>query len=224
MDAAPEVRSPEAGPSAASDVRQADEDAPEGSIDSSHAIATEQITNDHSHQQTGQNEPIDSPPTLTTFSGSSIGPATGQNEPITLPFPIRTSSMSGTGNGAASQSGAASSQPHDDPPPDMQHAVAAYETAHTGVSLPEPLSLSEHPAIESSRESTSQRSGRRSVAQTSESGTMRQSQMQGDDGSSVEFALPRWQPDAEVTYCPICHAQFSFFVRKHHCRFVMLLT
>lgn len=31
-------------------------------------------------------------------------------------------------------------------------------------------------------------------------------------------ALPRWQPDAEVTYCPICHTQFSFFVRKHHCR------
>lgn len=29
---------------------------------------------------------------------------------------------------------------------------------------------------------------------------------------------PRWQPDAEVTYCPICNAQFSIFVRKHHCR------
>ncbi|KAH8905163.1 FYVE-domain-containing protein [Coniochaeta sp. PMI_546] len=31
-------------------------------------------------------------------------------------------------------------------------------------------------------------------------------------------SLPRWQPDAEVTYCPICHTQFSFFIRKHHCR------
>ncbi|RKL29514.1 hypothetical protein BFJ72_g11994 [Fusarium proliferatum] len=29
---------------------------------------------------------------------------------------------------------------------------------------------------------------------------------------------PRWQPDNEVTYCPICHTQFSFFIRKHHCR------
>jgi hypothetical protein len=29
---------------------------------------------------------------------------------------------------------------------------------------------------------------------------------------------PRWVPDAEVTYCPICQTQFSFFVRKHHCR------
>jgi hypothetical protein len=33
-----------------------------------------------------------------------------------------------------------------------------------------------------------------------------------------DVILPRWQPDAEVTYCPICRTQFSFFVRKHHCR------
>jgi hypothetical protein len=31
--------------------------------------------------------------------------------------------------------------------------------------------------------------------------------------------LPRWQPDGEVTYCPICRTQFSIFVRKHHCRY-----
>lgn len=33
---------------------------------------------------------------------------------------------------------------------------------------------------------------------------------------------PRWQPDAEVTYCPICRTQFNFFIRKHHCRQVFL--
>ncbi|KAI1486348.1 FYVE zinc finger-domain-containing protein [Biscogniauxia mediterranea] len=33
-----------------------------------------------------------------------------------------------------------------------------------------------------------------------------------------DFVVPRWQPDAEVTYCPICRTQFSIFVRKHHCR------
>ncbi|XWW97134.1 hypothetical protein V2A60_005115 [Cordyceps javanica] len=33
-----------------------------------------------------------------------------------------------------------------------------------------------------------------------------------------EFSLPRWQPDAEVTLCPICNTQFSIWVRKHHCR------
>jgi len=36
-----------------------------------------------------------------------------------------------------------------------------------------------------------------------------------------EIVLPRWQPDAEVTYCPICRTQFSFFVRKHHCRYAL---
>ena len=35
-----------------------------------------------------------------------------------------------------------------------------------------------------------------------------------------EIILPRWQPDSDVTFCPICRSQFSFFVRKHHCRFV----
>ncbi|KAK0631991.1 FYVE zinc finger-domain-containing protein [Immersiella caudata] len=34
----------------------------------------------------------------------------------------------------------------------------------------------------------------------------------------LDFTVPRWQPDAEVTYCPICHTQFSIWVRKHHCR------
>lgn len=53
-----------------------------------------------------------------------------------------------------------------------------------------------------------------------------------------EVVLPRWQPDAEVTLCPICGTQFSmfllcplfatllttslgFFIRKHHCRYVI---
>ena len=35
---------------------------------------------------------------------------------------------------------------------------------------------------------------------------------------SSGYIAPRWQPDVEVTYCPICQTQFSFFVRKHHCR------
>lgn len=40
----------------------------------------------------------------------------------------------------------------------------------------------------------------------------------GASRRSSEAGLPRWVPDAEVTYCPICQTQFSFFVRKHHCR------
>lgn len=51
------------------------------------------------------------------------------------------------------------------------------------------------------------------TSQSSTSGTH-----DADDRSQSEFVLPRWQPDAEVTYCPICQTQFSIFVRKHHCR------
>ncbi|KAI3343210.1 hypothetical protein F4824DRAFT_444851 [Ustulina deusta] len=36
--------------------------------------------------------------------------------------------------------------------------------------------------------------------------------------TAQEFAVPRWQPDAEVTNCPICDVQFGMFLRKHHCR------
>ena len=33
-----------------------------------------------------------------------------------------------------------------------------------------------------------------------------------------DFVLPRWQPDSEVSKCPICGTQFTFWYRKHHCR------
>ncbi len=33
-----------------------------------------------------------------------------------------------------------------------------------------------------------------------------------------EYILPQWQPDSEVSKCPICGTQFSFWYRKHHCR------
>ncbi|GAP83358.1 putative Fyve zinc finger protein [Rosellinia necatrix] len=40
----------------------------------------------------------------------------------------------------------------------------------------------------------------------------------GQSGAHPEFTLPRWQPDAEVTHCPICDTQFGMFLRRHHCR------
>ncbi|EFQ99781.1 FYVE zinc finger protein [Nannizzia gypsea CBS 118893] len=36
--------------------------------------------------------------------------------------------------------------------------------------------------------------------------------------SFTDHRLPRWQPDAEVTECPICGVTFTFWFRKHHCR------
>ncbi|KAI0160271.1 FYVE zinc finger-domain-containing protein [Xylariaceae sp. FL1272] len=36
--------------------------------------------------------------------------------------------------------------------------------------------------------------------------------------TSREYVPPPWQPDQEVTYCPICNVQFGMITRKHHCR------
>jgi hypothetical protein len=38
------------------------------------------------------------------------------------------------------------------------------------------------------------------------------------DRRQSDIRLPPWQPDADVTQCPVCHSQFSFWHRKHHCR------
>ena len=38
------------------------------------------------------------------------------------------------------------------------------------------------------------------------------------DRRSRDITLPQWQPDIEVSDCPICGAHFSFWYRKHHCR------
>lgn len=40
----------------------------------------------------------------------------------------------------------------------------------------------------------------------------------GPNRRNREIVLPRWQPDAEVSKCPICGTIFSFWYRKHHCR------
>lgn len=47
-----------------------------------------------------------------------------------------------------------------------------------------------------------------------------QTRPSGSSRRPSEIVLPRWQPDAEVTICPICGTQFSVFIRKHHCRYV----
>ena len=33
-----------------------------------------------------------------------------------------------------------------------------------------------------------------------------------------DYVLPTWQPDSEVSECPICGRAFAFWYRKHHCR------
>ena len=38
------------------------------------------------------------------------------------------------------------------------------------------------------------------------------------DRRSQEVKLPKWQPDEEISKCPICGIAFNFWHRKHHCR------
>jgi hypothetical protein len=33
-----------------------------------------------------------------------------------------------------------------------------------------------------------------------------------------DIVLPAWQPDAQVSQCPVCGRGFNFLYRKHHCR------
>ena len=33
-----------------------------------------------------------------------------------------------------------------------------------------------------------------------------------------DIVLPQWQPDSDVSKCPVCQTDFHFFYRKHHCR------
>ena len=35
---------------------------------------------------------------------------------------------------------------------------------------------------------------------------------------SREITLPKWQPDSEVSQCPICGTTFGLWYRRHHCR------
>lgn len=44
------------------------------------------------------------------------------------------------------------------------------------------------------------------------------SNMQHPVSTTREVILPKWQPDSEVSDCPICLRQFTFWFRKHHCR------
>lgn len=66
--------------------------------------------------------------------------------------------------------------------------------------------------------------GRPSASQRDEQDIASSATARDDSRASVSsVGPPRWQPDAEVTYCPICRTQFSFFIRKHHCRQVSII-
>jgi len=34
-----------------------------------------------------------------------------------------------------------------------------------------------------------------------------------------DIVLPPWQPDSDVSQCPVCKKPFTFLLRRHHCRY-----
>jgi hypothetical protein len=34
-----------------------------------------------------------------------------------------------------------------------------------------------------------------------------------------DIVIPPWQPDTDATHCSVCGTQFTFFFRRHHCRY-----
>ncbi|KAK2030672.1 FYVE-domain-containing protein [Colletotrichum zoysiae] len=100
-------------------------------------------------------------------------------------------------------------------PPERSSSLITLQAANTS-SQDLPL----RPALSSSRslETAPPPPPRRSSSSAAVSSVSRGQQGSEERSGPPEFVLPRWQPDAEVTLCPICHVQFSIFVRKHHCR------
>ncbi|CRK47095.1 hypothetical protein BN1723_007353 [Verticillium longisporum] len=104
------------------------------------------------------------------------------------------------------------------PSPEPQVALADHPPRTSSLPRPEVIDLTRDatppmPALLGSPLVARRGSERGSIT----SNRSQQQPAEGRNGSS-EIVLPRWQPDAEVTFCPICRTQFSFFVRKHHCR------
>ncbi|KAJ6015888.1 hypothetical protein N7540_010479 [Penicillium herquei] len=65
---------------------------------------------------------------------------------------------------------------------------------------------------------TDERTLRAFLSGSSNTQTLAEALRTPHNDAEMEPTLPRWQPDAEVTSCPICAVVFNFWHRKHHCR------
>ncbi|UNI14451.1 hypothetical protein JDV02_001080 [Purpureocillium takamizusanense] len=151
------------------------------------------------------------------FSGSTSGVPVAQesghatgSQANTYSLPIRSSSMVSTTNNALNAQQYRTTPPS---PNHVQRSTSGYREVWQTEGRAGSYGFEEDP--DTRRRGSGSRASR---DQSPDAPIPRRHRTRNDGQESPEFVLPRWQPDAEVTYCPICHAQFSFFVRKHHCR------
>ncbi|OAQ99204.1 hypothetical protein LLEC1_02268 [Akanthomyces lecanii] len=130
---------------------------------------------------------------------------------VSTTLPIRTSSIRATSNAASVQAALGpSSIGRTEPSPRTQFIGPDGRVVDLATIM--------HPHRSNNITENAPRlsTGRRSSLRQPYSHTRERSQRHRRE--SPEFVVPRWQPDAEVTLCPICNTQFSIWVRKHHCR------
>ncbi|EFY98612.2 zinc finger domain-containing protein [Metarhizium robertsii ARSEF 23] len=222
--------SPEAGPSAGIQISDT-EDAPRRPSTDDESNTQPESGHSHVQTQTALESEASASHRQSAIQSASLSTAQSadehQNEPPVV-LPIRSSSIPipppSQSRESAVREEAARAQVHNMPDPrvnwadlESRYRGAYLQTAHEGEhqameSLPRtmirPRDVHHPPAPSRRRESEGRRASQ----------DHRVNRPRGDGSVTPEFVLPRWQPDAEVTYCPICHTQFSFFVRKHHCR------
>jgi hypothetical protein len=162
---------------------------------------------------------------ITLRDGLASAGSTGAAQTSTLPHETEDLETMERGDGynqpgrISAQSELVSAMSSFDPFRDMEHPGQSNTATGTSTEAPQ-LSTPRQvqpPLGEFSGDYSTSRRGSRVSSQ----GVARQGRPQQQSGASAspsDFVLPRWQRDAEVTYCPICRTQFGVFVRKHHCR------
>ncbi|KKA28173.1 hypothetical protein TD95_004225 [Thielaviopsis punctulata] len=182
-------------------------------------LAQESVVQCDAERSSDQNEVA---PIAGGGSASAVDQADALAESTALESPHETGASTNSQESAPSES----NQPirPEQPLQDIQSAQSAPDSQTTPLSgvLPSEPELPPLPTIASQTEQSSSMSRRRVAPlwkPLNERPSTPQTPSRPSQGlMSPEIRLPRWQPDAEATYCPICSSQFNIFVRKHHCR------
>lgn len=167
-------------------------------------------------QETERPRPLTDTPTRQDQESTEASPPS--SEPLTLPIPLSSSPRQtrNLGDREPDQTDTESTASESDLYQESDTEGPARETIDRNAP-PSPV-LDSRGSLASLRRDRELRNQGHSQGQSPSP----QASPQARPDAMSDFELPRWQPDAEVTYCPICHSQFNIFVRKHHCRFVPL--